>query len=230
MKRTSRKTRIPDYKAMTTWGWNAIEIIVDDVDSLHETMKASGFTHIGGPENLMGGALSIRAAQYIGPAQELIYLTCETGDRDKSTLPLPRGTVDRPFVMVLAGPSLADMEKFYGEAFNLAATPHIDYALDLVSEAQGRPADTTYPFGLLRLGERGNNIELDEYPVGIPPRSCADGQLPPGVAMTSFNVDDLDAVDLAFISEPVVAYDGRRSATFIGPAGELTELIEEKRS
>jgi hypothetical protein len=48
--------------------------------------------------------------------------------------------------------------------------------------------------------------------------------------MTTFNVEDLDATGIDFISTPIIEYGGKRSATFVGPAGELTELIEDKRS
>ena len=221
---------VPGYKAMTTWGWNAIEIIVDDVDALHEALKDTDFTHVGGPEFLLDGASTIRGAQYVGPAEEVLYLTCETGDRDKSTLPPPRAMVDRPFVMVLAGPNLMDMENVYGDTFAMAKGARFSSALTLISHAQGLPTDTIYSFGLLRLNERGNNIELDEYPASTGPRPRADGQLPPGVAMVSFNIDDLDGVTLDFIADPIVAYGGSRSATFIGPVGELTELIEKQRT
>ena len=48
--------------------------------------------------------------------------------------------------------------------------------------------------------------------------------------MCSFNVNDLDEFDVDFVSAPVrdssLAYGDHRTATLIGPAGELTELIE----
>jgi catechol 2,3-dioxygenase-like lactoylglutathione lyase family enzyme len=221
---------VPGYKAITTWGWNAIEIIVDDIDTLHETMKKSPFKHIGGPSNLSAGMGTIRAAQYIGPAEDVIYLTCETGDREASTLPIPRGVVDRPFIMILSGGDIDAMESFYAETFNMKQGGFRFISKGgLISQMQGRSADYEYNLGLIRLRERGNNIELDEYPSDIGPRPRAEGQLPPGVAMTSFNIDDLDAVDIDFISDPIIEYGGRRTATFIGPASELTELIEEPR-
>lgn len=220
---------VPDYKALTTWGWNAIEIIADDSDALYEKLKDSPFTIIGTPETIQNYP-SIRAFQIRGPAEEVLYLTCEAGDRDKSTLPPPRAMVDRPFVMVLAGPNLMDMENVYGDTFAMAKGARFSGALTLISHAQGLPTDTIYSFGLLRLNERGNNIELDGYPASTGPRPRADGQLPPGVAMVSFNIDDLDGVTLDFIADPIVAYGGSRSATFIGPVGELTELIEEQRT
>lgn len=222
---------IPGYEAMTTWGWNAIEIICDDVDALHEELKTSAFTHLAGPANLMGGTSSIRAVQYKGPAEEVIYLTCETGDRSTSNLPLPRGPVDRPFIMVLAGTSLDDMEKFYAETFNMGGGGYrFTSTGGLISKMQNRSSDLVYNIGLVRCGEKGNNIELDEYPSDTKPRQPVAGQLPQGCAMTSFNCDDLDAIDLEFITEPITEYDGKRSATFVGPTGELTELIEDKRS
>jgi hypothetical protein len=222
---------IPGYQAMTTWGWNAIEIICDDVDALHEKLKTSAFTHLAGPANLMGGTSSIRAVQYKGPAEEVIYLTCETGDRSKSNLPLPRGPVDRPFIMVLAGTDLDEMERFYGETFNMGGGGYrFTSTGGLISKMQNRADDLVYNIGLVRCREKGNNIELDEYPADTGPRQPVEGQLPQGVAMTTFNCDDLDAIDLEFITTPVTEYDGKRSAVFIGPTGELTELIEDKRS
>lgn len=222
---------IPGYQAMTTWGWNAIEIICDDVDALHEELKTSAFTHLAGPANLMGGTSSIRAVQYKGPAEEVIYLTCETGDRSKSTLPLPRGLVDRPFIMVLAGTNLDKMEHFYAQAFDMGGGGYrFTSTGGLISKMQSRADDIVYNIGLVRCREKGNNIELDEYPADTGPRKPADGQLPQGVAMTTFNCDDLDALDLEFIAPPITEYKGKRSATFIGPTGELTELIEDKRA
>jgi hypothetical protein len=50
------------------------------------------------------------------------------------------------------------------------------------------------------------------------------------VAMTTFEVADLDALALPYVSPPArrtgLAYAGRRSATVVGPAGELVELVE----
>jgi hypothetical protein len=39
----------------------------------------------------------------------------------------------------------------------------------------------------------------------------------------------LDGLKVKFIQPPAKLYADKRSATFIGPAGELTELIEEPR-
>jgi hypothetical protein len=218
---------VPDYRAMTSFGWNSIEIIIDDVYALNETLKKSPFPIIGEPHSLGGGFASIHAMQVVGPAQEILYLTCETGDREKSTLPLPGSFVDRPFIMILAGPDIDELENFYVEKFGMGAIPHFQSSIKMISQALGLPEDHVFELGLLRGRERGNNIELDTYPESAGHRARPDGQLPPGVAMTSFSVDDLDAIDVRFIADPIETYGGLRAATFVGPAGELTELIED---
>ena len=54
--------------------------------------------------------------------------------------------------------------------------------------------------------------------------------LEPGIAMTTYMVEDLDKIKAPLLTEPAVlenaGYDGRRSACCIGSAGELIELIE----
>ena len=218
---------VPGYKAMTTYGWNSIEIIIDDVYALHERLKASPFEIVGLPHSLGGGFASIHAMQILGPGEEVLYLTCETGDRDKSTLPIPGSFVDRPFIMILGGPDLDAMAEFYVDNFGMSRFPNFNSSVGMLAKAMGLPEDHVFPLGLLRGRERGNNIELDGYPEQATARPRRNQQLPPGVAMTSFSVDDLGAFDLDFIAKPALLYGDRRAATFIGPAGELTELIED---
>lgn len=220
---------VPGYKAMTTWGWNSIEIIVEDPDKVYEKLKASPFRHVGGPAFLSGGNSTIRAVQFVGPAEETIYLTAETGDRSKSGLPIPKSFIDRPFIMVLAGPDAQALSKFYTETFLMGGYPPRATPIGLIAAAQGLPADHQFQLGLARAKERGNNIEIDGYPPSSKARPRNDGQLPPGVAMTTFSVNNLDGLKVKFITEPVKLSNDRRVATFIGPAGELTELIEEPR-
>lgn len=218
---------VKNYRAMTTLGWNAIEIIVDDVYATRKKLEAAPFKIIGEPHSLGGQFASIHAMQFLGPAQEVVYLTMETGDRAKSTLPIPKVPIDRPFIMVLAGHDLEVLVSFYASRFGLSRIPIFPAQLDLVREAQALPEGHEFTMSLLRGAERGNNIELDGYPISAQHRETAPGQLPPGVAMTTFSVPDLDALELDFIQPPQMLYGTLRAATFVGPAGELTELLEE---
>ena len=219
---------VKDYKPMTTLGWNAFEIIVDDLDKVAAKVKGSPFTVIGEPRPLGGSLASIHAMQVVGPAGELLYLTTETGDRAKSNLPQAKSLIDRPFIIILASHDVAAMTDFYKANFQVGGGYRFDGPLGLASTAQGLPPDTKYELGLVRLANKGNSIELDGYPKTIPRRPHADGQLPPGNAMASFNVKRLDGLKVKWITPPAKLYDGKLAASFIGPAGEITEIIEEQ--
>lgn len=221
---------VRDYLPLTTYGWNGIEIIVKDPDALRETLRGSPFEVIGEPASLLRYP-TIRAFQVEVPGHEVLYLTGEHGDTSQSPLPPPNGAVGRPFIMVLAGPDIVALLRFYGEHFNLGLGNVTTRAASLLAAPQGMPLDTALPITTGRLAEHGNLIEFDGYTTNAKPRKVATGELPPGVAMTSFAVASLDALNLPYIQSPhaekALPYAGRRTATLKGPTGELIELIEE---
>jgi hypothetical protein len=239
--RAVRSSATPQYRSLTTWGWNAIEIVVDDTDGTYRRFArgssgtGSPFKIIGEPANLSGYP-SIRAFQVEGRSREVLYLTSETGDRSQSPLPPPNGPIGRVFIMVVAGPDVDAMVEWYASTFNLVKNPVRQRPVGVLQRAQGLPPDRTLPLTTLRLAQQGNLLELDGYAEGDRTRPVRPGELPPGVAITSASVRDLDAINLddnkaQFIVAPHVhaglAYGGRRSATLRGAAGELVELIEE---
>ena len=73
-------------------------------------------------------------------------------------------------------------------------------------------------------------IEVDGYPDAASERPIAQGHLPPGNAIVTLAVDDLEAVKMPPITQlhrrQHAPYSGRRSAVFTGPEGELIELVE----
>jgi catechol 2,3-dioxygenase-like lactoylglutathione lyase family enzyme len=221
---------VEGYVPMTTWGWNSIEIIVDDPVKLREQFHEGPFRVIGEPKGL-NSYPTIVAFQVQGPDNEVLYLTAETGDRETSTLPKPGGDIGRIFIMVLAGPDIDSHLEWYGKAFDMQYYPAKQLPVGVVQDAQALSAEEPIWLGIMRLAEHGNLIEFDGYSAAHSgPRPFHAGELPPGVASTSFAVPDLDALDLPFIRPPAIyagkAYDGRRSATVRGPVGELIELIE----
>jgi hypothetical protein len=218
------------YHPMTTFGWNAIEIIVDDPDALREHLRGSPLRVIGEPTALSNYP-TIRAFQVEGPSREVVYLTSERGDRSQSPLPPPNGAVGRPFIMVLAGPDIQQLLKFYHDAFNIQAGPVGQRPVSILVHAQHLPPDATLPLTTGRLADHGNLIEFDGYSPSATIRPRAKGELPPGIALASFGVTSLDAIKLPFLQPPRVLreapYFGKRAATVVGPAGELIELIED---
>lgn len=216
---------IPEYKAMTTWGWNAIEIIVDDPDALYEKLLDSPFTLLGKPAGLKNYP-SIRATQFKGPAEDVLYLTAETGDRTKSLLPRPGAFVGRVFIMVLAGPDINALQDWYCDTFDMARGPINNSPIDLINDAQGLPKGSERPLTIVGMSEHGNILELDGYGDNTGPRPGNDGQLPPGIAITTVMVENIDDLNVETIAPPI-SFAGGRLATVVGPAGELLELLEE---
>jgi hypothetical protein len=221
---------MPAYRPLTTHGWNAIEIVVQDPDSLRKKMAGGPFEVIGEPA-FLGGFPTIRAFQLRGPSQEILYMTAETGDPSRSPLPAPGGEVGRIFIMVLAGPDIQALNRWYAERFDLTAGVVRDRKVGVVVRAQNLPADQTIPLTTIRLGQPGNLIELDGYPASAGPRAQRRRDLPPGIAMVTVAVRGLQTLNLPFLSKPRIRdgalYGGKLTATVRGPAGELLELIDE---
>ncbi|CUS44151.1 MAG: VOC family protein [Pseudomonadota bacterium] len=225
---------VPEYRALTTFGWAAFEIIVDDVHQVHELIKASAFTVIGEPKPLQFMP-SIVAMQAVGSSGECLYFTMESGDRSTSILPRPRSLIDRPFILVIAGPDFDALRNWYCDLFDLKRRPLRDSRISLIQTAQGLAPDTVTRMTTAGLRDHGYLFEFDEYPPGpgliARPRPCAPGMLPPGCAMASIATVAMDRVAPLAITPPVrregTGYDGRLACTVRGPAGELIEFIEE---
>jgi hypothetical protein len=185
---------------------------------------------IGEPANLKGYP-SIRAFQVQGPSGEVLYLTSETGDRSRSPLPAPGGPIGRIFIMVAGGPDIEAMVGWYAAGFGLTSGPIRETPIGVVQRAQNLPTDRGTPITTMRLARQGNLFELDGYSPSATWRPRGVGDLPPGVAITSVSVRNLDEVKVAFIKPPAMhgglAYAGRRAATARGAAGELLEIVEE---
>lgn len=221
--------RAENYRALTSFGWNAIEIVVDDPDALFESMRDSPFRVIGEPKPL-ATIPSIRAFQVVGNDEEVLYLTAEMGDRSRSVLPDPQGRIGRVFIMVLAATNPRATLDWYAERFALQPGALRARANPMINRAQGIDPATPLPIATARLAEHGNLIEFDGYSANAIMRPSATGELPPGVAMTSFAVPTLDTLKVEWITPPTrhvgAAYAGRRAGTTRGPDGELIELIE----
>lgn len=218
---------IAGYRPLTTYGWNACEIIVDDVQALAARLRQSPFEILDGP-NPLQFMPSIVAMQLAGPAGECLYLTMESGDRSTSILPRPRAAVDRPFILVLAGDDFEAMRRWYADRFDLRGRPVRDAQVAIVQRAQGLAPDVSFPLTTLGFAEHGYLIELDGYVAGAP-RTAAVGMLPQGNAMASFEIDDIALVADIAITAPVprdgLGYGSMMTCAAIGPAGELIEFI-----
>lgn len=218
--------RPPGYRPFRHLGWNAAEHIVLDVDSLGECLAHSPFEIIGPPADLSFSD-QIRAMQVRGPADEVLYLT-----QIKSKLPIfdtpdARFPVDRVFIVILGGRTMAGMQDWYHERLGVPRAPEIPSKISVLANAYGVSVDTVYSIAALPLDGQAF-IEADAMPAAATERPCVPGELPPAIAIVTFEVESLpQGVD--WIEPPRVRdgapYAGRRSGTCIGPAGELVELV-----
>jgi hypothetical protein len=212
----------PAYRPLTTWGWNAAELIVQDVDGLADELGDSPFRIVGPPEDLSFSE-AIRAMQVIGPAEEVLYLTMVKEALPEFDLPQPACPVDRTFIVILGGTDMAAMQGFYRSSFDVPEAPVMEARVSVLSRALELPADTLHPIAAMPLAGQ-SLIEVDDYPAATTPRDCPPGGLPPAIALVSFAADDLPG-DLPAARFAAPPYHGARSVLTTGAAGELVELI-----
>ncbi len=222
---------VQGYKAMTTYGWHSLEIVVADVDAIPAKLEGSPFTYLAGPKNL-GTTSAIRAMQVKGKAEEVLYLTQIPADGSLPHLPVAKSFIDRIFIVPLGTPDMMRARDWYLEKF-AQVEPGIvsdDIVIGLINTAMGIPDDVTMKICTVKLPGK-TLIEIDDYPDVATERPRNAGSLPPGIATVSFATDSLDKVGLPFVAPPRALagapYDGRRVAVTTGTAGELIELVEE---
>ena len=209
------------------WGWTAIEIGVTDVDASFAKLKQSGAEVLAPPDGI--GVGTIRAFQVKGPAGEVLYLTGNTGDRLKSNHPELKSAIDRPFIMVMGGPDRAALKAFYRDTFRLGDQGDLSLNVRVINTAFKRPATEKTDLSVLTMRERGNKLEIDQLPPGAIERPKTMGQLPPGIAMVSFSVANVDTLPVAWRNPPDFTYGKVRAGTLSGPAGEFIELVEDRK-
>jgi hypothetical protein len=208
----------------STYGWNAAEIMVKNVDAMAERLAGSPFEIIGPPANL-SFTDDIRAMQILGPGGELLYLTEFKKPIPAFDTPIARCDVDMVFIVILGGPSMNDLQGFFADNYGIPRAAVVDSRVKGMSAAFGNSPEHKYPIAALPL--RGQAlIEVDEMPPEATARPAADGQLPPGIAMVSFVTRGItnDTGANPALDEP--PYRQARSVSCRrGAAGELIELI-----
>lgn len=209
------------YRALTTHGWNATEIVVQDVEATAARLANSAFEIIGPPADLDGLPM-IRAMQVLGPAGECLYLTRIAPGSGLDLAPA-LSPVGRVFIAVVGGPDLEALCDFYRTRFGNQPTAPAEIRMRMLSRANGlEPETTKHGLSTLPLAD-GTLFELDRYPAVTGPRATPDGDLPPGMAIVTCEVDALDEDGAMPSSLP--PFPQARRATVRGAAGELVELV-----
>ena len=217
-----------DYQPLSCLGWNAAGLIVADVDRLDEQLRGSPFRVIGPPAD-RSCSEQLRAMHVIGPSREVLNLTQFNSKLPMSETPEAHSFVDRVFSVVLGGASLDGLQDYYQQQHGLGRAPALPSVITVLSAQDGLPADHLHPLAALQVAGQCR-IEIDQMPAAAQPRPCLPGQLPPGIAMVSFEVDRLPETVPGSLGEghrsASLPYGGRRCCACVGAAGELIELIE----
>ncbi len=220
---------VPGYRAMGTWGLNAIEMISTDIYAVNEKVLSAGFDVIGEPRPLSEAYASVHAMQMKGAGEEVFYFASDVTGENEFGLIQAKLQVDRIFNAVVGTPNIKASHNFYSTVLGMSLGNLMEFKVRVVAGALGYSRDRAIAMGGARGTRPGSSIEFDAYPVEHSgPRPRASGQLPPGVSMISLATDDFDSLDVPFIAPPKVLYGGGRVASFVGPAGEWVEVIEEE--
>jgi hypothetical protein len=202
-----------DYVPLTSWGWNASEIMVQNVDALASRFENSLFEIVGEPRNLSFSD-DIRAMQLRGPADEIVYLTEFKNPVPGLSVPTARSAVDRTFIVILGGASMDELQDFYNATFGVPKAPVVESRVTMLSKALDVSIETLYPIAAMAL-EGESLIEADEMPAQVGQRAAQEGHLPPGIALVGFDCDAIPASATAL---------GTGIHVMQGITGELIEL------
>lgn len=219
---------MPRYKPLRSYGWNAIEICVADVDALYARLQSSPFEIIGPPAELEFSSI-IYPMQVVGPEGEVLFLNEVRDNLPNFDLPKADAWVDHVFIMVLASPDRQKALEFYTKKLGWGEGDSYSLTYKVINQAFGFGDEHKTDLTMTCVDRLVNN-EIDQYPESTTERTCATGMLPPGIAAVTYAVASLDSIDVTFITAPTVReglmYEGRRTACCVGAAGELIELIE----
>lgn len=211
-----------DYVPFGTYGWNAAELIVRDVDQSAEKLIGSPFEVIGEPADL-SFTDQIRAMQILGPSKEIIYLTQFKSKLDEFDSPSPRCDIDQTFIVILAGENLDQMQSFLHQELSVKKAAPMQSRIRAISKVFDLPEDTKYKSAALAIRDQ-SLIELDEMPSKAGPRTCRPGYLPSGISIVSFIAHDSGLISKTYDSN-IPSFEKFQASTIKGNSGELIEII-----
>lgn len=219
----------PAFVPGRSFGWNALEIVVQDVNALQRELAGSPFEVVGEARDLDFARGALRAMQARGPGGEILAFTQINRAVPGYDLPVAASKVDRIFAAIQGCPELDRTREFFANKFFTETGPEFETAIVTVNDAFGLDRPTKHRIATIALPGQGF-IELDQYPDEAVRRQPVPGYPMPGIAAVAFEVDSIDNFQLYWLGEVLSRaeppYLGRRHVTFYGGSGELIELIE----
>lgn len=207
-------------------GWMALEVLVQDVDELHERLQDSPFEIYRSPANL-DVSDDIRSMQVVGPAGEVLYLTQVNAEVPPFKIPRAVCDVDRLFIPVSSCLRLDEALAVYNK-LGAKVKWQFETRITLANKAHGLNLEFRHPVVTIQL-EGSCMVEIDQLGVARA-RPPAHGGFPAGIAMVSFVYDDVGSVGISTVSPSAPLdgslYHGQEVVVCRGAGGELIELIQ----
>jgi hypothetical protein len=134
------------------------------------------------------------------------------------------------FIAVLSARDIDRAQDFYVSRFgaigHLSATP---VPLEAVNRELGLPIDRAHAISAFQLAGRAL-VEIDQHPQELLAEQAPVDDLPGGLAVVSFEHDDLRSIESILVAPPDVRHEppylGRRAGLVLGPDGERIEVVE----
>lgn len=219
---------VAGFKALRSYGWNAIEICVQDVMAVNERMLNSPFEIIG-PPNKIPGLDAIHPMQVKGPDEEIVYLTQINDDLPEYNLPRAGSLIDKLFILVIGNSDMDRAAAWMQEKCSLAFGREMEIPYTMIAKAYGTPLDELHRICTL-IHDKDVFLELDQYPDAAIQRPRHDGMLVPGCAIGTLFHPDFDSLPGPWLTAPTaregVIYKGRRVGVLKDPDGTLIEMVE----
>lgn len=219
---------VDGFKALRSYGWNAIEICVQDVMAVNARMLNSPFEIIG-PPNKIPGLDAIHPMQVRGPDEEIVYLTQINDDLPEYNLPRAGSLIDKLFILVIGCSDMDRSAAWMQSACGLGFGREMEIPYTMIAKAYGTPLDELHRICTL-IHDKDVFLELDQYPDEAVTRPRHDDMLVPGCAIGTLYHPDFDSLPGPWLTPPTVRdgaiYKGRRVGVLQDPDGTLVEMVE----
>lgn len=219
---------VEGFKALRSYGWNAIEICVQDVLAANERMEGSPFEIIGPPREI-DGLPAIHPMQVKGPDEEIVYLTQIKSDLPAFDLPRAESPIDKLFILVMGCSDMRASNNWMEKHVGVEMGRDMEIVYTMLAKAYDLPEQDMHVISTMIHG-RDVFLELDQYPEAAIDRPQHAGMLVPGCAIGTLWHPEFDTLKGPWITEPVVRdgpiYKGKRVGTMKAPDGTLVEMVE----
>ena len=143
------------FRSLKTYGWNAIEILVQDTEQIFLKLKDSQYFRIVGEPVYISDEKSIKAMQVLGPSNELIYFTSiEKPEKMGLTIEGASTEIDRIFIMILGVDNIKSLRRYYSEKFHIVTSDPAPFRIRTLSNEHGLPIETKFPLSIATLSEK----------------------------------------------------------------------------